>query len=77
MQPTKVTMDQWVEFEAVVDGGSFAQAAKKLHKSQSTISYAISMMQTQLNTKLFEIHGRKAVLTDAGQKLRFRLSRLP
>ncbi len=49
--------------------GGFAPAAKKLNRSQSTISYAIGRLQEQLGVRLFEIHGRKAQLTEAGRVL--------
>ena len=54
---------------AVVEHGGFAQAAEALHKSQSTISYAVNKLQQQLDVQILEIKGRKAVLTDAGQVL--------
>ena len=49
--------------------GGFAPAAKKLNRSQSTISYAIGRLQQQLWVRLFEIHGRKAQLTEVGRVL--------
>lgn len=52
---------------AVVDTGSFRAAALKLHKSQSSISYIIKCIETQLNIQLFDRDGQKAKLTDAGQ----------
>ena len=54
---------------AVVEYGGFAQAAEALHKSQSTISYAVNKLQQQLEVQVLEIKGRKAVLTDAGHVL--------
>ena len=65
----ETTLDAWEILQAVVHMGGFAPAAKKLNRSQSTISYAISRLQEQLGVKLFEIHGRKAQLTDAGREL--------
>jgi DNA-binding transcriptional LysR family regulator len=63
------TLDAWEILQAVVQLGGFASAAKKLHRSQSTISYAIGRLQEQLGVRLFEIHGRKAQLTEAGRIL--------
>jgi len=40
-----------------------------LHKSQSTLTYAIQKVERLLQVKLFEIRGRKAVLTPTGQLL--------
>ncbi len=63
------TLDAWEILQAVVQLGGFAPAAKKLHRSQSTISYAIGRLQEQLGVRLFEIHGRKAQLTETGRVL--------
>ena len=60
------TLDAWEILQAVVQLGGFAPAAKKLNRSQSTISYAIGRLQEHLGVRLFEIHGRKAQLTEAG-----------
>jgi DNA-binding transcriptional LysR family regulator len=65
----KTTLDQWFVFKAVVDCGGFAQAAAFLHRSQSTVSYAISQLQSQLGVKILQAEGRKAVLTPIGKIL--------
>jgi DNA-binding transcriptional LysR family regulator len=65
----RITLEQWRALQAVVDAGGYAQAAAALHKSQSTVTYAVQQIQKLLDVKVFEIHGRKAVLTDAGQVL--------
>jgi DNA-binding transcriptional LysR family regulator len=54
---------------AVVDAGGYAQAAAVLHKTQSTLTYAVKKIEALLGVKVFEIQGRKAVLTEAGQVL--------
>jgi DNA-binding transcriptional LysR family regulator len=61
------TLDEWEILHTVVQLGGFAPAAKKLNRSQSTISYAIGRLQEQLGVQLFEIHGRKAQLTELGR----------
>jgi DNA-binding transcriptional LysR family regulator len=63
------TIDQWEVLEAVVQLGSFAAAATKMNRSQSTISYAISRLQDQFKIPLLEMKGRKAQLTEAGKAL--------
>jgi DNA-binding transcriptional LysR family regulator len=63
------TLDAWEILQAVVQLGGFAPAAKKLNRSQSTISYAVGRLQEQLGVRLFEIHGRKAQLTEIGRVL--------
>ena len=68
----KTTLDGWEILQAVVPVvhlGGFAAAAEKLHRSQSTISYAIERLEDQLGIELFELRGRKACLTEAGRAL--------
>ncbi len=65
----RITLEQWRALQAVVEAGGYAQAAEALHKSQSTITYAVQQIQKLLDVKAFEIHGRKAALTEAGQVL--------
>ena len=63
------TLDAWEILQTVVQLGGFAPAAEKLNRSQSTISYAIGRLQEQLGVRLFEIHGRRAQLTEIGRAL--------
>ena len=37
----RVTLEQWQALVAVVDAGGYAQAAERLNKSQSAVSYAV------------------------------------
>ncbi|MGQ0587233.1 MAG: LysR family transcriptional regulator [Gammaproteobacteria bacterium] len=69
MATPKITLDQWKTLVSVVESGGYAQAASQLHKSQSTLTYAIQKMERLLGVKAFEIKGRKAQLTDAGHIL--------
>lgn len=50
--------------------GSFSAAARKLNKSQSTISIAISNLEADIGCSLFDRSGRHPVLNDAGQQVR-------
>lgn len=54
---------------AVVEAGGYAQAAESLHKSQSSVTYAVQKLESLLDVKAFEIQGRKANLTSTGQLL--------
>ncbi len=63
------TLDEWEILHTVVQSGGFAAAAKKLNRSQSTISYAIGRLEDQLGVKLFDIKGRKAHLTETARVL--------
>ena len=65
----ETTLDAWEILRTVVQLGGFAPAAEKLTRSQSTISYAIGRLQEHLGVRLFEIHGRKAQLTEVGRAL--------
>jgi DNA-binding transcriptional LysR family regulator len=64
-----VSLEQWQALVAVVDAGGYARAAETLHKSQSSVSYAVQQLESQLGVKAFEIKGRKAELTPTGQLL--------
>ena len=64
-----ISLEQWRALIAVVEAGSYAQAAETLHKAQSAVTYAVQKIETQLGVKAFEIQGRKAVLTSTGQIL--------
>ena len=65
----RISLEQWQALVAVVDAGSYARAAERLHKSQSTLTYAVQKIESLLNVKAFDIRGRKAVLTPTGQLL--------
>ena len=69
MPAPKITLDQWRALVAVVEEGGYAQAAKSLHKSQSSVTYAVQQIESQLAVKAFRIEGRKAVLTPTGDLL--------
>jgi DNA-binding transcriptional LysR family regulator len=64
-----VTLEQWRSLISVVDSGGYEKAAEALHKSQSSVTYAVQKLQTQLGVKAFEVKGRKAVLTPTGEFL--------
>src|SRR5690625_758777 len=65
----RATLEQWRVLREIVQTGSYARAADKLHKSQSTITYAIQRLESQLDVKIFVLQGRRAVLTDVGEVL--------
>lgn len=64
-----ITLEQWRSLIAVVDAGGYAQAAETLFKSQSAVTYAVQKIESLLGVKVFEIQGRKAILTPTGQML--------
>ena len=69
MSSPRITLDQWAAFAAVVEAGSYAKAADRLHKSQSSVTYAVQQIESQLGVEAFRIAGRKAVLTPSGELL--------
>jgi DNA-binding transcriptional LysR family regulator len=69
MAQLRSSLDQWQVLATVVDAGGFAQAAARLHRSQSAISYTMAQLQEALGVRLLEIRGRKAELTAAGEQL--------
>ncbi|HEY8609566.1 MAG TPA: LysR family transcriptional regulator [Noviherbaspirillum sp.] len=69
MENQYITLEQWRTLVAVVDSGGYAQAADILHKSQSSVTYAVQKIEALLGVKAFEIQGRRAMLTPTGQFL--------
>ena len=64
-----VTLEQWRCLVSVVESGGYAQAAAALHKTQSSVTYAVQKLEQLLGVRAFEIQGRKAVLTPVGRML--------
>ncbi len=64
-----ITLEQWRTLISIVDAGSYTQAAETMYKSQSAITYAVQKIESMLGVKVFEIQGRKAILTPTGQML--------
>lgn len=65
----KTTLEQWSLLEQVVTLGSFARAAEATHRSQSSVSYNLTLLQERLGVPLLKQEGRRAVLTPAGELL--------
>lgn len=64
---SKVSLEQWRMFKAVVEHGGFNQASKQVFKSQSSIHTAIGKIEHTLGVKLFKVEGRKTILTSNGR----------
>ena len=69
MTIARITLEQWQALVSVVESGSYAKAAEALHKTQSTVTYGVQKIESLLGVKLFEVQGRKAVLTPTGRTL--------
>ncbi len=65
----RISLEQWRALIAVVEGGGYAQAAEVVHKTQSSVSYAVQKIEQMLDLKLFEKQGRRSLLTPAGEAL--------
>jgi len=65
----KVTLDALETLEAIAKHGSFAAAAKTLHKAQSAVSYAVKQLEDALGVEVFDRAGHRAVLTPAGRTI--------
>ena len=69
MAQPRITLDQWNALVTVVEAGGYAQASNRLHRTQSTVTYTIKKLEDLLGVKVFELQGRKAVLTPIGEVL--------
>ena len=56
-------------FQAIVQTGSFLQAAEQLQYAQSTITLHIQQLEKELGVKVFLRQGKKLQLTAAGKSL--------
>ncbi|WP_144109877.1 LysR family transcriptional regulator [Paraburkholderia sp. BCC1886] len=53
--------------DAIDRTGTFTSAAETLHKVPSSLSYLVQKLESDLDVKLFDRSGRRAVLTHAGR----------
>jgi DNA-binding transcriptional LysR family regulator len=65
----KLSLEALHIIDAIDRRGSFAGAGKELHRVPSTISYTVSKLEEDLQVQVFERHGPRVVLTNAGREL--------
>lgn len=64
---TIMTLDQLRVLDAILREGSFAGAARELHRATSAVSYAVRTLEESLGLDIFDRSQRKAVLTPEGE----------
>jgi DNA-binding transcriptional LysR family regulator len=70
MSDPRPTLDQLQVFQAIVEAGSFAGAARRLGRATSVVSYTIANLEAQLGLELFDRDTtRKPSLTEAGKAI--------
>lgn len=65
----KLTLEALEALDAIDRHGSFAAAAKALHRVPSAVTYTMQKLEQDLDVAIFDRRGHRAVLTEAGQEL--------
>ena len=65
----KIDLDALETLEAIHETGSFSAAARRLHVTQSSVSYAINRLEERLDVEIFDRSGHRATLTNAGRMI--------
>ncbi len=55
MNAPRITLDQWNALVTVVESGSYAAAARRLHRTQSTVTYTVKKLQARGETEASEL----------------------
>lgn len=58
-----------ITLKTILEAGSFQKAADILNYTQSTVTFQIKQLETELSLKLFEKIGRRMELTQAGKDI--------
>jgi len=64
-----IDVEQLRTFVAIVETGSFTQAAELVHKTQSAVSMQIKKLEERLGHPIFARDGRGSKLTEHGERL--------
>ena len=65
----KISLEALETLDAIDTEGSFAAAARRLHKVQSAVSYGVRQLEENLGLQIFDRSGHRARLTSAGRAL--------
>lgn len=65
----KLSFEALAALDAIDRKGSFAAAAAELHRVPSALSYTVGRLEEDLDVRLFDRRGRRALLTPAGREL--------
>jgi DNA-binding transcriptional LysR family regulator len=65
----KLDLDSIRVLQTIVEQGSFAAAAKSLHRAQSAVSYQIKKLEEVLALEIFDRSEYRAVLTPSGRTI--------
>lgn len=73
---TPLDLDQLQTFCAIADCGSFTEAARRIHKTQSAVSMQIKRLEERLGQVLLSREGRSISLTPEGEEVYSRARRM-
>jgi DNA-binding transcriptional LysR family regulator len=65
----KLSFEVLAVLDAIDRTGTFAEAAKSLHRVPSSLTYLVQKLEGDMNVELFDRSGRRAKLTQAGRFL--------
>jgi DNA-binding transcriptional LysR family regulator len=76
MEIGNFSLEQLRTFAEVVEAGSFSAAARRLHRTQSAVTYLVQKLEEAIGTPLFDRSTYRASLTVAGLALLPRAQRV-
>jgi len=65
----RLSLDALETLDAIVESGSFARAAERLHRVPSALTYTVNKLESDLGVAIFDRSGKRAELTPAGREL--------
>ncbi|MDH6233003.1 DNA-binding transcriptional LysR family regulator [Mesorhizobium soli] len=71
-----VSLDRLTVFRAVVETGSFTEAAKRLNQARAAVSFNVKQLECELGVTLLHRTTRSLALTDAGERFYTRCVRI-